>query len=160
MQDQNAPHFGAGIGSGVSAALQGFDATPPPTASDASYAPGDQVEGTIAGQPSTFVAHGVNVNDLGSFPGGARASQITPDLTGPQIVNPARTGDGYRLLGAGTPELVQGQPKQGSILDKLDAYGVMHLGVGPGIPLVLLVVIGAVFLWTRTSSSRRPSLAG
>ena len=153
---QNAPALGAGIGSGVSASLQfqAFDATPPPTASDAAYVPEAELYGTIADHPSGFTAHGVSVNDLGAYPGGARASQIVPDLTGPQLVSPARAGDGYGLRGAGTPEPMQGQPPQGAILDKLDQYGIVHLGIGPGIPIVLLLLVGAAFVWTQRGRGR------
>ena len=121
-------------------------ATPPPTASDAAYTPEGPLRGTIAGDPATFVAHGVSVNDLGAFPGGARASQIRPDLTGPDITAHARAGDGYGLQGPGTPELAIGAPQQGP---KLDQLGYLRLGVGPAIPIVLIFGVLGVWLWTQ-----------
>ena len=122
------------------------DATPPPQASDGAYEPEYGIPATIAGDTSTFIAHGVSVDDLGSFPGGARASQIQPDLTGPQIVNPARSRDGYTLQGPGTPEPAINAPRQGAILD---SRGIIHLGIGPGIPLALVAIIAGYLYLSR-----------
>jgi len=166
---QNAPQLGAGIGSGVSGwPGWGFDGTPPPTASDAPYVPEADLEGTIADAPSGFVAHGVSVNDLGAFPESeapaysraALTSQIASPLRTTSVVNPARSADGYGLLGAGTPELMQGQPVNGPVLAYRDwagrlPGGVVRLGIGPAVPMALLVVVAvvAVYVFTHRKGS-------
>ncbi len=151
----NAPSFGAGIGAGVALDnfLASFDATPPPTASDAPYTPLDGVQAEIAGEPTPFVAHGVSINDLGAYPGGARASNATPDLYGVDIVNPARAGDGYHLIGAGTPELMQGQPVMAPLTDYLGKGGIVHIGIPgvPGIPVAVLAILAAGLLFVIAS---------
>lgn len=145
---QNANDLGDAVNF---AAAQGIvDATPPPTASDAAYVPYDEpLAGTIAGEPDWFTSHGVSVNDLGSFPGGARASQITPDLTNPQLVNRARARDMVPLIGPGTPEPAMGAPSQGAILDHLDDFGVIRLGIGPAVPVLLLAIVAGYWLYSQ-----------
>lgn len=154
----NAPQLGAPIYGTAGLAIDNFqasfDATPPPTASDAAYVPdAAPLEGTIAGNPSSLVAHGVSINDLGAFPGGAKASNATPDLYGVDIVNPARAADGFHLRGAGTPELMQGQPPMAPLTDYLGKGGIVHVGIPglPGIPVAVLAILGlaaAYVLWS------------
>ena len=127
-----------------------LDQTAPPTAPDGVIIPETGVAATIAGKPSGIVAHGASINDLGSFPGGARASQIQPDLTGPQLVSPARSADGYGLRGPGTPEPAINAPRQGPILD---SRGFVHLGVGPAVPLALVAIIAGALYLTRHKGS-------
>lgn len=136
-----------------------FSATPPDTASDAPYQPLDEpLEGTIAGQPDLFTSHGVGLDSLGQRTGaGQPASQISPDLINPAAIN---FGTGYQLQKAGTPEQAINMPKQGAILDTwkaLDRYGVVHLGVGPAIPLVLVAAVAGVWLWTRQKPVGAPA---
>ena len=123
-------------------------ATPPKQASDAAYTPLDKpLAGTIANHPEAFTAHGVSVDDLGSFvhPRGI-SSQIPTDLAvvGSEIVAHARGRNGYGLQGPGTPELTIGAPQQGP---KLDQLGFVRLGIGPAIPVVLLAAVLGVWLW-------------
>lgn len=126
------------------------DQTPPATAPDGTIAPEHGVAATIAGAPSRFMAHGVSTDTMGSYPGGARASQIVPDLTGPQLVSPAHAADGFGMRKAGTPELAWYQPRQGPIID---SHGIIHLGIGPGIPLALVAVIAGALYLTRHKGS-------
>ena len=122
-----------------------FSPTPPPEAPDGAIErEGDIRTNEIAGTASTFVAHGVGIDSMGSYPGAGRASQIPTDLNGPQIVSPARTGDGYHLREAGTPEPALYAPKRGPILD---SRGYVHLGIGPAVPIALLAIVaGALYL--------------
>jgi hypothetical protein len=127
-----------------------LDQTAPPTAPDGVIIPEFGNAATIAGKPSSFTAHGASTDYLGSYPGGARASQIEPDLTGPQLVSPARSADGYGMLGAGTPEPAINAPKQGAILD---SRGYVHLGIGPAVPLALVAIIAGALYLTRHKGS-------
>lgn len=122
------------------------DATPPAESTNAPTEPGYVLPGMVAGDPSTFVAHGVSTDYLGSYPGGARASQIEPDLTGPQLVSPAKTRDGYGLRGAGTPEQAQNGPDIGPVRRAWeDSFG--H------VPIMLLVVAAGAWFLTQHKGS-------
>ena len=131
-----------------------LDQTPPPTAPDGVIIPEYQpIRGEVAGNPSTFVAHGVGFDTIGNYPttyqGPDQSSQIfNNDLfgLGADIANPARSADGYGMQGPGTPELAINAPRQGAILD---SRVIIHLGVGPGIPVALLAIIAGFLYLTR-----------
>ena len=128
------------------------NATPPAEATNAAIQPEYQLEGTIAGKPSSFVAHGVGI-DAGNLPEIERTSLIVnQDLIakGSAIVHPARSADGYGLMRPGTPEPAINAPRQGAILD---SHGIIHLGIGPGVPLVLLLIIAGYWYLSRHRGS-------
>lgn len=131
-----------------------IDGTPPKTAPDGQVQPEYLPRGELAGAPSSFVAHGIGMDTIGGYPttspyGHDTSANVNSDNMfglGADIANPARSRDGYGLREAGTPEQAINAPRQGAILD---SRGIVHLGIGPGIPLAIFAIIAGYLYLTR-----------
>jgi hypothetical protein len=150
---------GLSIGSTLAGLYQdqpdSINGTPPPTAPDGAITPEYQpVRGELAGAPSSFVAHGIGMDTIGNYPtsspyGPDASAEVNSDNLfglGADIASPARSRDGYGLRGAGTPEQAINAPKQGAILD---SRGIVHLGIGPGVPLAMLAIVAGYLYLSR-----------